>query len=75
MNSHHPERNEFGADGVSGLLGIALGEAEVAATVAGGTPIRFKLEGAGDVTLNQAARALAIDFVATTVRAGALSSN
>jgi hypothetical protein len=58
-----------------GLLGIAFGEAKVAAAVAGGTPIRFKLEGTSDVTLNQAARPLAIDFVATTVCAGALSSN
>ena len=68
-----PETNQFDAEWVSGLLGIAPGEAEVAAAVARGTPIRFKLEGASDVTLNQAARTLAIDFVATTVGAGPLS--
>ena len=56
------------------LLGVALGQAQVAAAVAGGTPIGSELEGAGYVPLNQAPRPLAVDFVATTMSAGTLSS-
>ena len=54
----------FGGTGTGG---------EVTAPVAGGTPIRREVKDTGDVAFDDAAGALAVDFVTSAMGAGAFA--
>lgn len=47
---------------------------EIAATVAGGTPIRSKVKGTHNMAFNNTSRALTVNFIAAAMRADAFSS-